>query len=117
MGEAKRKRERMTPVEKLAEEMTHRLVDEGLLIRAGFLGYLVAAFPDGCPEAQRHEMEQAFMAGSLHLWRSVMSFLDPGEEPTDKDLRRMDLIEKELGRYEEVLKARAAMTAKTEGNA
>lgn len=118
MGEAKRKRENLTPVEKLASEISHKLADEGLLIKAGFIGYLAACFPDErLSDIQGQEMEQSFMAGALHLWTSVMHILDPGEEPTDRDLRRMDLIEEELRRYEETLKARAAVTAKTAGNA
>lgn len=120
MAEAKRKRkrERMTPVQVAAEKLTHKLADEGLLIKVGFVGYMAAAFPGEQPSAmQSRELEQAFMAGSLHLWSSIMVMLDPGSEPTDKDMRRMDLIQKELDAYGAILEGRAAMAAKTNGSA
>jgi hypothetical protein len=118
MGEAKRRREQLTPVEKMAEEMTHRLVDEGLLVKAGFVGFMAACFPNEQPgDLQRQEMEGAFMAGAYHLWASVMNILDPGQEATDRDLARMALIQKELDDYETLIKARAAVAAPTRGNA
>jgi hypothetical protein len=39
-------------------------------------------------------MQLAFMAGAEHVWSSVINMLDPGEEPTDADMRRMDLIQR-----------------------
>lgn len=117
MGEAKRKRERLTPVERLALEATHKLANDGLLIKAGFVGFMASCFPDGCPDHQRQEMENAFMGGSLHLWRSIMATLDPGTEATDQDLRRFDLIEKELDDFGKVLEGRVAVQARTEGSA
>ena len=36
------------------------------------------------------------MAGSQHLFSSIMNVLDPGEQETEADLRKMDLIDKEL---------------------
>ena len=117
MGEAKRKRDNLTPVERLALEASHKLMDDGLIIKAGFVGFMAACFPKGCPDDQRHEMENAFMAGSLHLWTSIMATLDPGTEPTERDMRHMDLIQKELDDFGKVIAARAAMTAKTEGSA
>ena len=117
MGEAKRKRDGLTPVQRIALEASHKLMDEGMIIRAGFVGFMAACFPDGCPDHQRQEMENAFMAGSQHLWQSIMATLDSGSEPTERDLRRMDLIQKELDDFAEVLEARVAVQAKTEGSA
>jgi hypothetical protein len=117
MGEAKRKRDGLTPVQRVALEASHKLMDEGMIVRAGFVGFMAAVFPDGCPDHQRQELENAFMAGSLHLWMSIMATLDPGAEPTDRDLRRMDLIQKELDDFGKVLEDRAAMQARTEGSA
>ena len=39
---------------------------------------------------------QAFFGGAQHLFGSIMSILDPGHEPTERDMRRMDLIAHEL---------------------
>lgn len=118
MGEAKRRRDRMTPVQIEAEKLTHKLADEGLLIKSGFVGYMAACFPDEQPSAiQSRELEQAFMAGSLHLWSSIMVMLDPGTEPTARDMRRMDLIASEIEAYGKVLEGRAAVAAKVDGSA
>jgi hypothetical protein len=51
-------------------------------------------------------MRTAFMAGAEHLFSSVMNVLDPGQEPTADDLRRMDLIHTELEEWRDKLKAR-----------
>jgi hypothetical protein len=41
-------------------------------------------------------MRWVFFAGAQHLFGSIMGIMDPGEEPTDADLRRMDQIDVEL---------------------
>lgn len=118
MGEAKRRRDRMTPVQIAAEKLTHKLADDGHVIKAGFVGFMAAVFPSEQPSAvQSRELEQAFMAGSLHLWSSIMVILDPGTEPTGRDMRRMDLIQKELDAYGAILEGRVAMAAETKGSA
>jgi hypothetical protein len=43
-----------------------------------------------------HELRMAFFGGAQHLFGSIMGILDPGEEPTEQDMRRMDLISHEL---------------------
>ena len=50
-------------------------------------------------------MRYAFMAGSQHLFASIMSILDPGDEPTEKDLKRMDLIAAELEVFRKEMEA------------
>lgn len=120
MGEAKRRRERLTPVQLAAERLSHKLADEGLLIKAGFIGYMAACFPDAEHQPgplQAQALQDAFMAGSVHLFASIMVVLDPGDEPTERDFQRLDLINKELNEYREMLEHRVAVRAKTEGNA
>jgi len=41
-------------------------------------------------------MRKAFFMGAQHLYASIMGILEPGAEPTDKDLDRMGLIHNEL---------------------
>jgi hypothetical protein len=48
----------------------------------------------------------AFFAGAQHLWGSINSFLEAGEEPTDKDMQRMSHIEKELSQFIAAIKLR-----------
>ncbi len=78
------------------EQWTKQLADEGKLIEAGWVGYQLAVLPPNAPQIQIDECRQAFMAGAQHLFHSIMSILDPGADPTDADLRKMDLIDKEL---------------------
>lgn len=78
------------------EKLSRELVDKGRLIEAGWIGLRIAAIPLDSPPIQIEEMRNAFFAGAQHLFASIMSILDPGEEPTDADLARMDLIDKEL---------------------
>lgn len=78
------------------ERMSRELADKGKLIEAGWIGLRVACDLEDAPKVQLEEMRNAFFAGAQHLFASIMSILDPGAEPTDKDLERMDLIDREL---------------------
>jgi hypothetical protein len=78
------------------ERLTKQLADEGRLIEAGWVAFRLMVMSPNAPAIQIDECRMAYMAGSQHLWASVMAMLDPGEEPTDADLSKMDLINKEL---------------------
>lgn len=99
------------PTREELERFTKELIDQGKLIEAGFVGLQIACMDPTSPEIQVREMRMAFMAGALHLFNSIMTILDPGEEPTDEDLRRMALINKELVDYGEAFTA----SIKTQG--
>jgi hypothetical protein len=78
------------------ERLSRELTDKGKLIEAGFIGLRLAAIPLDAPATQIEEMRNAFFAGAQHLFSSIMTILEPDAEPTEKDLERMDLIDKEL---------------------
>lgn len=78
------------------QRLERELVDKGKLIEAGWIGLRIAAVPPDASKVQLEEMRTAFFAGAQHLFTSIMSILEPGAEPTEKDLERMDLINKEL---------------------
>lgn len=78
------------------ERLSRELADQGKLIEAGWVGLRVACDLEDAPKIQLEEMRNAFFAGAQHLFASIMAILDPGSEPTDKDLERMDLIDREL---------------------
>ena len=78
------------------ERLSRELTDQGKLIEAGWVGLRLAAIPSDAGRTQLEEMRQAFFAGAQHLFSSIMTILDPDAEPTEKDLERMDLIDKEL---------------------
>ena len=91
--------------EKFLREMSVTLADNGKLIEAGWFSLMAIAIPADAPPVQVKEMRKAFMAGAQHLFASIVTILDPGDdEPTEADLRRMDLINAELKAYVEELK-------------
>jgi hypothetical protein len=89
----------------LVTGVAKKLADDGKLIEAGWVGLKFAISKDA-PQVQVDEMRLAFMAGAQHLFASIMGILDPGEEPTDADLRKMDLIAAELDKVRGELAAR-----------
>jgi hypothetical protein len=94
-----------TDAQKLAAALTKKLVDDGMIIEGGFASLRILSIPPDASDIQVHDMRMAFFAGAHHLFASIMSVLDAGTEPTDADLRRIDLISAELDRFIEVFKA------------
>lgn len=78
------------------EEITKALVDSGKIIEAGWISLRLASISPNAPQVQVDEMRTAFFAGAKHLFSSLMTVLDPDEEITEDDMRRMDMINKEL---------------------
>jgi hypothetical protein len=97
-------REKLT--DEIAAAVSKRLADEGKLIEAGWVILRHMAMARDAPQVQIDEMRLAYMAGAQHVFASIMVTLDPGEEPTDADLRRLDLIHEELEAFREELKLR-----------
>ncbi len=93
------------------EKLSIELADQGKLIEAGFVGLRRAAMAPDAPEDQVREMRWAYMAGAQHLFSSIMTILEPGDdEPTEKDLARMDLISQELENFYQELTTRYTPT-------
>jgi hypothetical protein len=90
----------------VADALVHQMAADGRLIEAGWVALRCAVIPDNAPETQVREMRMAYMVGAQHLFSSIMMIFDPGEEPTDEDLRRIDLIHKELEAFREELELR-----------
>lgn len=86
-------------IEEAAHHVTREFLDRGKLIEAGWAAFAYLVIPKDAPPAQLREMRLAFMAGAEHLFSSITSQLDEGAEPTDADLRRMDLISKEIDEW------------------
>jgi hypothetical protein len=93
-------------IEQAASDVTKELTDQGKLIEAGFAAFAHFVIAKDAPEVQRSEMRLAFMAGAEHLFSSIMNILDPGDEPTAADLRRMDLIHREIKEWRATLSER-----------
>lgn len=88
------------------EALSRQLADEGKLVEAGWVSLRIVAVPKDASATQLENMKMAFMAGAQHLFASIMTILDPGEQETIDDLRRMNLIDKELRAFGEELKLR-----------
>jgi hypothetical protein len=99
MGEQKRRTERMTPHERATQEMTRKLIDEGKLIEAGWASLAAMWVPENAPDHQVADLRKAFMAGAQHAWGSLMTMLEPGDDPTTADLSRMAKIQAELDAF------------------
>lgn len=89
------------------ERVTKTLVDEGRLIEAGWAGLRLACGLLSAPAQQLREMRMAFFAGAQHSYASLMTVLEPGDEPTETDLKRMELIHNELDRFVNEFEAQA----------
>lgn len=83
------------------EKLSRDLTDRGMLVEAGWIGLRIACMAEDAPEDQLREMKMAFMAGALHLFSSIMTIMEAGDEPTASDMRRMDLIDRELRTFGE----------------
>lgn len=86
---------------KVADALAGHFVDRGLIIEMGFASMIEATYPDwrDMPAHQKDYLRAAFFAGAQHLFGSIMSFLDPGAEPTNRDMVRMEKIARELDAF------------------
>jgi hypothetical protein len=81
------------------DKITKHFVDQGLLIEAGWQTLKIMSVAPNAPQIQIDEMRNAFFAGAQHLFASLMGLLDPGSEPTETEIRRMDAIAGELENF------------------
>lgn len=82
-----------------AQQAIQKLNDEGKLVEAGWLSYRILVMPAEVGAVQLDETRKAFFAGAHHLFGSIMTILEPDAEPTEADMRRMDLIHQELQKF------------------
>lgn len=82
-------------IQAVIDKITAEWADKGKIIEGGFAAFVEVSLKNA-PEEQVREMRKAYMLGAQHLFASIMGILDPGTEPTDRDLKRMDLIHEEL---------------------
>lgn len=86
----------MSDFSKIVDGFTKKFTDDGKLIEAGWQAYRMLSLPPNAPEIQVKECRLAYFFGAQHLFASIMGVLDEGSEPTEADLRRLDLIHAEL---------------------
>lgn len=92
--------------DKLAAQITKELAEQGKLIEGGWAALRLMAIPPDAPDIQIRAMRMAYMAGAQHLWASIMAIFDSGEEPTQADLKKMELINTELEAWADTIRSR-----------
>lgn len=75
-------------------------------IRKQWDEYRTMVVPDDAVPDQMSQLEQAFFAGALSLYVTIMKNLGPGPEPTDADMQRMEDLQTELLEYGTQIEAR-----------
>lgn len=87
----------------LLDHVTRKMTDDGKIIEAGWVGFKGTVLPVGADRNQTLVLRTTFFAGCQHLFTSIMNVLEPGADPTDADLRRMDKIHQELEEFKQEL--------------
>lgn len=105
----------MEQVRAISDALAKEAADRGKLIEAGWHAARVVMIPPDTSPEQLRLLKAIFMGGAQHLYASIMTILDPGEEPTENDLRKMDLIDKELQDWATIMMA--LMTDPAKGSA
>lgn len=98
MGEAKRKRERMSEKERLADDIVRSAGNAGLLVETGWQIHkgIILQIADNDPRL--FDIRLAFMAGAEHVFTSLIGMMDEGDEITDGDMKKMALLDQEIGK-------------------
>lgn len=94
MGEHKLNRNDIT--DQIAAELTRRATDQGKLIEIGWIAMQSHVISKEASKVQVEEMRKAFFMGAEHLYASIMNVMSDDHEPTEQDMRRMQLIHDEL---------------------
>lgn len=82
--------------------------DEGKLVEKGWESFRLLVIPINAPDVQVDSMRKAFYCGAHHLFNGLLEILDPGDEPTEEDERRLQLVAKELDNFRTDLLSRVA---------
>jgi len=85
----------------LADRLTKEFANKGKLIEGGWAAFVVLNNPS---KEQHDSLRHAFLAGVEHLFSSMVGpMLDSDYDPTDADMRRMDLLGREIFKIREEL--------------
>lgn len=94
----------LTKLQAAIDTLLREQTDEANVIEALWRLFAAAVkIPPG--GVQWVESRRCFFGGASTLFETIMRILEPGEDATEADYRRMDRIAKELTRYQDDLKA------------
>lgn len=74
------------------------------LIEQEWRKFCLACFGDVSRE-QYIDLRRTFYGGAAALYGTIMNILEPGDEPTEADLERMNSLHNELQNFNEDVKA------------
>jgi hypothetical protein len=94
--------------DEVVQKITKEWADQGKIIEGGWQALAIVFGLEDASPLQQREMRKAYFCGAQHLFAAILSTLDPGTEPTDADVHRLDLIAAELKAFTNEL--RLAMT-------
>jgi hypothetical protein len=104
-------------IDKMAEDVTKRLADQGKLIEAGYAAFRLqtARDPDRTDVLRLgyiagDDLRLAYIAGAAHCYSSLMAMLDPGQDETAAYLSRMEKLHDEIQQLQSELTARLMST-------
>lgn len=83
-------------IKAISDAILKKWADQGKIIEGGWVAFVAVSGLQKAPANQLNAMRKAYMVGAQHLFASIMQMLDPGGEPSEGDMRRMDLIAREL---------------------
>jgi len=106
----------MSPAERAALDLTHKLANDGRLIEGGFAAFVLVNKIRTTDPALVW-MRDAYMSGAEHLFSSIMAMFDEGSEPTDADTDRMNKISDEIDAWRKSKADEMAIAMQTKGEA
>lgn len=81
---------------KMADMILKDLSDRGQVVEGGWRAYELLCGLQNVSSTQRNECRKAFFFGAGHVFTSMITMMEPGTEPTDKDMERMNKLNSEL---------------------
>lgn len=103
MGREERRRQE---IHQRVAAITKSAMDKGLIIEAGWAAFAAVIYPRGMSQTQHDQLRDAFFAGAQHLFSSLMTAMDSGDDASPQDITRLALIDNELNSYMQEVKAR-----------
>lgn len=95
--------------DELASNLVKGLFETGKPVEAGWQIYRLFFLKLPFHEPS-YDLQEAFFVGAEYTFNSMISALDPGEEPTEDDMRRMELLKAEIDQISSTLQLKYEIT-------
>jgi len=89
--------------QRYAQGIADSWADKGRIVEGGWRAYEHLIMPQDASDTQRAEMRKAWFLGAEHIFSTIMMVMDPGQEPTARDLERMSKLHWELEQFKREL--------------